>query len=810
VPKINMVRPSDGAVIPVDASSVRGMEEAGWRREGSQERQVRLGVEAEKEYYTGARQKAAAVAEGVFEGATFGFGRALLGEGAAKRADHNPGARLVGALGGSVVGGLGFTGALRGAGALARGPLSGRALVGTGAAEGALFGAGSEVGNAVMRGDPVTASGVLGGATLGGFLGTGGGLLGAGLRKVATGGTGVSSVRLGTRTVDPHEMLGHGVYRLGNPGAAGVARAKRALQEGVDLPPVKVARHADGSLEIVDGRHRFQAALELGSPLKVEVSAAAKGATREGLTRASVSEALIPPPVYSRLAASTDEVAAVSRRLAKESADAIDPAIRAQRARAAGRMVDELAVVPQVAASDLARARTLLKKMSEASGKSLGRAVDAYEGHLLAMANKYGREVPPELVTRSVADAKAMKELIDASKHLKVPATADEFLGMTSARAEKFFGAAEVVKKSPLPEAAPLQASLKASLDDVTAAVGVQAGDARTAWAAARDALKGPVKEGATAPGKTGILRRAVEYSGRARVAGLGYAVGEATGIPNAGLIGAGLGWQGGRALTNSRALISAKARAEELIRAAAAKVAGPVGRAPARVEPLRRSLEGYEDPEGDVRELYKRRSKEIRDFGASTLGKDRAFMAATPVMADGHTELAHALYQRTVGILEQLLGALPKQPPGMNWGLSEEEWAPPPEQILAFAQEYHAATDPADFLDWAASNVGEVSPDAVEAVSQAYPELYGLFRSEAVVALSERGTDGMSLEELRGYSVLLRAPLDPTMAPEFVVAQQAMFSQPPAAARPPRPGGGNPDSRGSNPEATRSQQLSR
>lgn len=95
----------------------------------------------------------------------------------------------------------------------------------------------------------------------------------------------VAPLGIGIHEVAPQDLLRRGVYQLGEAQGPGIARVKRAMEEGKDLPPIQVIEYEDGGLEIMNGRHRLQAAIELGRPLKVEVDKPAKGASRKGLNR---------------------------------------------------------------------------------------------------------------------------------------------------------------------------------------------------------------------------------------------------------------------------------------------------------------------------------------------------------------------------------------------------------------------------------------------------------------------------------------------------------------------------------------------
>lgn len=214
----------------------------------------------------------------------------------------------------------------------------------------------------------------------------------------------------------------------------------------------------------------------------------------------------------------------------------------------------------------------------------------------------------------------------------------------------------------------------------------------------------------------------------------------------------------------------------------------------------LHRGIDGREDPEGSLREAYKRRSAEIREL--APVARNRAFIGVQGFVAEGHTDFAVAAYEYAVKAAEALARRLPKEPPGMRWGV-EHMWEIPEEQLVTFNQEYAAITQPADFLSWAADNIEEVMPTAMLAYAELHPNEYARFRAQVLTTLAEEGTEATPSEQLTALGILLQSPLNPLMQPEFMGPQQQMYLTPPPPPPEPKTGGAAPTST----EATQAQQ---
>lgn len=166
-PRVNVVDPATGKTFAVEEAEAARLEADGWQREGAAEKVDRLVAERREEEYGGAVGAVTAAGAGALRTVTGGLSDVAfraLGEGddfAALR-EVNPGASLVGEIGGAFIpvgavgaasrAGSAITKTAEGASALTK---LGRAAGGA-AVEGAILGAGTGVSEVALSQDPAT------------------------------------------------------------------------------------------------------------------------------------------------------------------------------------------------------------------------------------------------------------------------------------------------------------------------------------------------------------------------------------------------------------------------------------------------------------------------------------------------------------------------------------------------------------------------------------------------------------------------------------------------------------------------------
>lgn len=486
--------------------------------------------------------------------------------------------------------------------------------------------------------------------------------------------------------------------------------------------------------------------------------------------------------------------------------------------------------------------------------EGLEKALAVYKKATKMLADATGASVvfPPGAATL----AKSMKEMAElgiAVRGLRdLPTDAASFFSMAPAKADEAFAAISKMLSSKVPEAAPIQKSLESALERLTDAAGVRverdAADVvsrlRATYAVGReaasaaeasyykksaketaDSMRGPdrfdnpwdphrgpknepwVKQETTLgkkwtppePDEFATSNPSVKSPKADNARGVASRVGEgALRVAANKAMGGSVTYAVGSTLVGI--LMAGKAKASGVITKAVeglGKTVEKAGKYATKVYPMATSLNGLPDAEYDLRKSFERRSTEIRDLFAN--GKDRAFLTAQDLSAQGHPEFALAAYTASTRALDVLMRKLPKDPPGTRWG-TESIWQAPEEQMVIFSQEYAAATQPAEFLAQALANPTDVFPSAIEVLEEAWPAVYNDFRSQVLIKLSEIGTQNMRHAQLVGLGILLNATLSPHMAPENIQDSLAMFAQPPPAPASPQI---MPPTPGANDEAT-------
>lgn len=437
---------------------------------------------------------------------------------------------------------------------------------------------------------------------------------------------------------------------------------------------------------------------------------------------------------------------------------------------------------------------------------------------------------------KAARDAIDYKVIRDAAA--KFPRSSEEFLKMSRGKAEQMFAALDKALKTGGPEMDGLKAAMADAIDRLAGRTGVVAEGSpvdrlRTVYSAwrsdgvqaqvsqlraeAQDAKKALRGKDEPPAGPLGLIGRMLRQGVSRQASTSARRIGAGAFLSSAAYQGAG--FLAGSALTGdpsggvagvlAASALGSRARALAGIHQAVAKWAPRAGRvvrkAGPRIEPLAWSASGVEDePSGARRELFKRRSEELAELGA--VGKDRAYALASQFQADGHDEFAVALHQKMTAALEVALGHLPRDPGKTPWGF-ESLWEPTPVQLEVYSRVHRAVFSPMATFEALAE--GDVHPVEVEAVQTAYPGLYTEWKAAMLERLMADDTvKSLSRQDLSELSVALDMQMTPTQRPEWIAAQQQMFSER-NAQKSPNPSGpvGRPAGAGGM-EATAAQQL--
>jgi hypothetical protein len=812
--RVNMIR-KDGTVKSVPAEKVEVFKSLGYILETPDLAQERRQEAQQADYYSGTTQGLKAFGEGVVDGLGAGMGEVIFdSDASAARKKYHGGVRGAGELVGAVLPFVTPTGAaskalaltptgLLGRGAAAAGTkLGGKGVAGiaAGAAvEGAVYGLGTELGDAHLSGDPLTVEGVVASSGLGLLTGAAAGGVAGGLMKL--GGAARHALTI-------EDDISQSILKT-NPGPQPSGRAL----------PVKAERVAKWH-----GDNPFADAVD------------------EGAVKLSVSEGILPDIKYQDLRKTVDEVSksvtAVTAELEHQHklANALKSPdrLRSHLERVGNDIYERGMTDPElagVAKKELSSLRAnyghLQKAVKSGDPVKIEARLEAYRESIKAAANATGGNaiLPGNLKALQEKTTQAA-ELQYALSNLNLPSTSDDLFAIGKHRAEELFARVEAVLSNKLPEGQAIRDQLAAVVEDIASTSGIS-----------KEAAGGPVGKlrGAWEVGKQSREMAAQSYRSAKEGAKLEYAVGEAKFGPAQkykktpddyldadyskptpgtveaatppkarkkgakGLMGRakdilarsavykglnavapGLSWVAKSQLTS--VLLAAKAGITTKVTQAATNLA-TVGRVvkplAGKYHPLAHTVDGIlDDPNQDTREMFAARSEELRRLASSI--QDTAAMGAMELEGAGlGGEFAKGDHETVVRAVTELANRIPASPPGTNWG-TEYMWEASEEQILQFSQEYQAVTQPGDFIEVMGNDPASVFPESVELFATAYPTLYADFRAQALANFSSVDPTKATREYLEELSTILKAPLVPTMDPAFIADQMGMFMQPP------------------------------
>ena len=752
---VNVRRP-DGSVLSVPEDQAGKLEVLGYRRETSGEELSRTSAEATHEYYDTFGQKLTTGLEGAASGATFGLSdpvlQALGDEHIEGRQEENPGWRLggeiLGGVGAAVAAGpeglLGKVASATPAGAMAR-ALEGTNALARGAIEGGAYGLGGQVSRSSLTDDPFTAEAVLASVGWGALYGMGLAAAGEGASKLA----GKVSQHLEEAAPEAapsktaNELIPAETWDSFRSEVRNVSSVAHEISEGVK-DELKKAAPATGSIS-KELRGEFSALSEIGTDLTGQAATVGNAGALRGIRKA-----------YQK----------VTDAAKKGDPEAFQGALAGYRATItdwAETLHAKIALPPTA---------TLVRESAIKAGQK------AFE---------------------NAGDLASVAEVLD-----KVPRTPSKWVSMAHAKAEELHAALEKVMKMELPELAPHQAVLRNALDAVVAKTGVTADSPfaalRTTWKTLRDA------QGKRVINSLGDVARGGE-GGRKGAGFFGdYLAYRASKEVTKGILKeSGIGSIGSyglyRAIKHTIAhpaaeILAMKGAVTERIRNAV-KGLEVVGKGLSKAggfaaDPLRVRLDGTLDDHKPRKELFKARRDEIT--GAVNSVHNTLFRAVEPLHVF-EPAVAKALHASAVGAFKALYDVMPKDP-GTGFSMLKSLRAPDPVALERFARAYQVFHDPLSALT-------SSHTDHAKALANMMPAMVAEHRASLLAHLSDESNHPESYPAQVAHSVILGIPLHSTLRPEFIAAQQAMFSQratPQQGQRgtptgQPGPGGGRPPS---------------
>lgn len=810
---------SDGSTVVVPEAEAQKLLTLGYRDQTPGE-ELGAGIDrGYEEYYTSPGQKALTGLEGLASGASLGLSDLVLDSEATRdRARYNPGTRIATELIGGLaplVPGVGSIAKYTPAGLLATGAESvgnlakgGKVInaIARGGVEGAGLGAGASITTAKMDGDPLTAEAVLAGMGWGTLFG--GGLAGLG-SAVAGHFESRTAQQVGEVLPSKAEIIaGEELGRV-----SGKAKVADTLQEGMRAESKRLGAIEDGHYQrLADEVHGAVTNLK---GIKTTVESAVTGIDFKGLNR---SQTLI-----SNQLTDSGNIKLVKSE-ARKFATSFSKAQQAAKEGKYEQMIQHLESFKQA----MAGIEGTMNPFFSAE-KVVGQAND-----LIGLA-KYRLE-------GAAAAAGVSTEIAAVHETLKgFPRTADDFVKMTPKSMEKLSAGVDSLMKLKPAELAGIQQAVGDAVDHLGVGMGVTIeGTAGTKlsglWkllkdgrsARATEALKA-AQEGKLLWNKVGEAERRLdmekgkglfttpEASTRQRNSSnaITRMAGYGAGSWAAGKVGYGA--KGAVAYTLGKELITGLAGLKGAVLGKLSDVANkwvPRGakalhKYGPRLEPLKTRIDGTTDVTGDREALMRARAKELNE--AAPAVRDTIFRAVQPLNIE-HPELAAAVHAHAVARFQFLLSKLPKDP-GLAFNRLQSLWKPDQVATEKFSRYYEVFQNPVA-VAVKAMETGKVTLEAAEGLREMNPELWTQVRSNLLYRISHPEVLGkMSYDDQVHMGILLGINLHSTMNPQFIAAQQQMFTErnQPLEMNPrvqPGGGAGRPSGGSPGPSATAAQRI--
>jgi hypothetical protein len=819
VPENRTLVRSDGSTVRVPEGDAEKLRTLGYRDQSPTQALESSISEGTAEYYSDPGEKIKTVGEGLLSGASLGLSDLVMADDDTReRARYNPGLRLGSELVGSLLPDALGVGELTPVGQLTRGAARAGEAIGKGSKvistlartgiEGVGFGAGAAISTAKLNGDPVTAEAVLAGAGWGAVWGGGLGALG-----------GVVESRIESRLAKKAAEAETEAAGLGVKEANYAERATSQAKVNAALESGMRERHAAlGALEeghwdnfranVVDSVQTIKSAVDTASGM----SGLSGGLDTKKLKFAQQS-------IYSQLIENYD-----LGNVRKEAQAFTKSFALAQHAAETGQYEKMISNLEKFKDNMVVIEQKLGGAKFFNSAKAVGMADELIGGAKLRI----------DLATGAAEELTKMEAVKSTLSSL--PKTAEEFSKLRPATIEKLSASVDQLTKLKSAELAGIQSSVADSVDRLTEGLGIKMEGTpgqklAGTWKAIKEARSVRVADELRAAKDGKLLwnkankasdraeearsadihlknpkSKALGPGGRAFERAMAYQVG----VWGADKLGSRAGYLLGSNLVYG--LIGMKGAIlgtiAEKVEHWAPKAARAVEKYGSRIEPLKTRLDGQDDgKESDRKRLMASRMKEISEAAPSV--RDTLFKGVEPLSIE-HPELAAAIHSHAVQRFQFLLSKLPKDP-GLAYSGLRSIWKPDDYQTEKFARYYEVFQNPIKVMNRALTT-GKITLEAAEGLREMNPELWQHMRSSMFYKLGDPAIrNKLGYDDQVHLSLLLGVNLHSTLNPQFISAQQQMFTErnKPLSMNPQvQPGGGAGRPSGPGPSATSAQRI--
>lgn len=183
------------------------------------------------------------------------------------------------------------------------------------------------------------------------------------------------------------------------------------------------------------------------------------------------------------------------------------------------------------------------------------------------------------------------------------------------------------------------------------------------------------------------------------------------------------------------------------------------------------------EHKEKDPVKLYKQRLDELEHYSKNPTALEDKLADAVSGSASVAPQLSIGVAKEAQRAVQYLYDKAPKPPPQITvFPIMEvSRWRPSDYELGKFAARMQVANNPMSIL--ADLKDRRLSPEGVETLRDLYPAVADKIASQLIDSIAENGNTDVPYNDRLQLSMLLGAPVDPTLQPEFIASMQASYA---------------------------------
>jgi hypothetical protein len=181
-----------------------------------------------------------------------------------------------------------------------------------------------------------------------------------------------------------------------------------------------------------------------------------------------------------------------------------------------------------------------------------------------------------------------------------------------------------------------------------------------------------------------------------------------------------------------------------------------------------------FGDSPTERRKSYRKRAKQIQQLGTDPEQLIYAMQRITEGLEQPAPSLTAQISAQHARSVAYLADNLPRPPDYIKSNAAREEWMPSSPEITAFERRYRAVSDPMSVIEDA--RTGNLTPEAVEALKATKPKLWEAMRLTAMEAVADADHQ-VDYNVTVQLAMLFDFAAAPTLDPSFMFAHQEMMA---------------------------------